>query len=217
MISHNLNKKKLDYSYYFINAGLLIAMTNWFLLQQDFVTVIAWAGIAIGIGFFLSFVYETYSTRLRRQLDVGLKYTMIAIVLLTVPVVIALILLIFGQSTAFIVRVITVYGTVMIFGVISMLIFGQTYKTLPFIIWLDRYKNYVGKYKTPLPRQLYSEKLASFQFYAYLVSLSIIIIGIILKQLLVLQVGTSILIIVSLLNFANMLKMVMHKRKLEDL
>jgi len=217
MISHNLNKKKLDYSYYFINAGLLVATTNWFLLQSSYVTGLGWASIVVGIVFFLSFVYETYSTRLRRQLDVGLKYTMIAIVVLTIPIVLSLVLLLFGQSNAFIIRLITIYGSSIIFGIISMLIFGQTYKTLPFIIWLDRYKDYVGKFKTPLPRELYSEKLAKIQFYTYLTSLSILILGILIKHLLILQIGTALLIIVSLLNFANIIKMILHKKKLENL
>jgi hypothetical protein len=217
MISHNLNKKKLDYSYYFINAGLLIATTNWFLLQSSYVTGLGWAGIVIGIVFFLSFVYETYSTRLRRQLDVGLKYTMIAVVVLTIPIVMSLVLLLFGQSNTFIIRLITIYGSSIIFGIISMLIFGQTYKTLPFIIWLDRYKDYVGKFKTPLPRELYSEKLAKIQFYTYLGSLILLILGILIKHLLILQIGTAILVIVSLLNFANIIKMVLHKKKLENL
>lgn len=217
MISHNLNAKKLDYSYYFINISLLLAMTNWFLFQSKYVSILAWIGIAIGVVFFLSFVYETYSTRLRRKLDVGLKYTVISISFLIIPILLALFLLISGNSTAFILRVTTIYGISMIFGVISMLIFGQTYKTLPFIIWLDRYQNYVGKYKTPLPRQLYSEKLADVQFYSYLFAISLIIIGVILKQAVILQIGTSVLIFVALLNLANILKMVWHKTKIEDL
>ena len=217
MISHNLNMKKLDYSYYFINIGLLIAITNWFLLQSKYITMLAWVGVAVGVGFFLSFVYETYSTRLRRKLDVGLKYTVISISFLIIPILLALFLLLTGSSTAFILRATTIYGISMIFGVISMLIFGQTYKTLPFIVWLDRYQNYVGKYKTPLPRQLYSEKLADIQFYSYLFAISFIIIGVILKQAVILQIGTIALIFVSVLNLVNILKMVWHKTTIEDL
>ena len=217
MISHNLNIKKLDYSYYFINVGLFIAMTNWFLLQSKFATGIGWISISIGIGFFLSYVYEAYSTRLRRKLDVGLKYTVLAVSFLIVPIVFAVYILLFETAHNFIIQAITIYGMSIIFGVISMLIFGQTYKTLPFIIWLDRYKAHVGKHKTPLPRQLYSEKMAEIQFYGYLIAVGTILAGIILKHSSILQIGTAILVFVSLLNFANILKMVFHKTKLNDL
>ena len=216
MISHNLNLKKLDYSYYFINAGLLLLVGNWFFLQAFSLTISGWLLISIGIGFFLSFVRETYRSRLRKKLDVGLKYTIIAIGVLILPVIISLVLLFTGTSEFF-ATLITGYGFSIIFGIISMLIFGQTYKTLPFIIWLDRYQNFVGKKKTPLPRQLYSEKLADLQFYLYLPAVLLIFFGLFLQNEIILSLGTGLLVLVSILNLANMLKMITHKTTLEEL
>ncbi|HIP49735.1 MAG TPA: hypothetical protein EYG92_12330 [Lutibacter sp.] len=217
MISHNLNVKKLTYAYYFINIGLVAVSLDWFFIKSNFGVFFYWTLFAIGIGFFLSYVYEAYKTRLRRKLDVGLKYTVISIALLVLPLLLALFLLLSGSTTALVLRMVSVYGISIIFGVISMLIFGQTYKTLPFIIWLDRYQNYVGKYKTPLPRELYSEKIADYQFYGYLVSISLLLMGIVTKQMLVLQIGSVFLILVAMLNFINIMLMVLHKTKVEEL
>jgi len=215
MISHNLNEKKLDYSYYFINIALLGMSLDWLFVQSSFGVYIYWLLFAIGIGFFLSYVYEAYKTRLRRKLDVGLKYTVIAVSLLILPVLIAIVLIFTGQPTSFVLRVVSIYGFSIIFGVITMLILGQTYKTLPFIIWLDRYQAYVGKFKTPLPRELYSEKLADYQFYAYLIAVSLIVIGIIFKLIIILQIGSIVLILVALSNMANIIMMITHKTKIE--
>ncbi len=217
MISHRLNEKKLNYAYYFINIGLLALSLDWLFLQSSIGVYIYWMIIGVGILFFLSYVYDAYTGRLRRKLDVGLKYTVIAVVVLIVPLITALYLLIVGDTTPFVNRLGTFYGFSIIFGIISMLIFGQTYKTLPFIIWLDRYQNYVGKYKTPLPRELYSEKLADYQYYGYLAAIVLMSIGIVFNQRIILQTGSIILIIVAVLNLINILMMVLHKTKIEEL
>jgi len=217
MISHKLNEKKLSYAYYFINIGLLALSLDWLFLQSKIGVYIYWLIIGVGILFFLSYVKDAYTGRLRRKLDVGLKYTVISVIVLIVPLITALYLLLTNDTTPFISRLGTFYGFSIIFGVISMLIFGQTYKTLPFIIWLDRYQNYVGKYKTPLPRELYSEKLADYQYYGYLIAVFLLSIGILIKQSIILQTGSILLIIVALLNFINILLMVLHKTKVEEL
>ena len=217
MISHQLNQKKLNYAYYFINIGLLALSIDWLFLQSKIGVFIYWILIAIGIFFFLSYVYDAYKGRLRRRLDVGLKYTVISISALILPLLIAIYLLFTGDSTPFILRLGTFYGFSIIFGVISMLIFGQTYKTLPFIVWLEHYQAYVGKYKTPLPRELYSEKIADYQFYGYLLAMILMSIGILCKQTVNIQTGSIILVIVAVLNFINILMMVLHKTKIEEL
>jgi len=217
MISHNLNVKKLTYAFYFINTGLVAVSLDWFFLKSTLGVFIYWSLFVVGIFFFLSYVYEAYKTRLRRKLDVGLKYTVISIALLVLPLLLAFYLLAIGTSNTLTLRMVSVYGMSIIFGVISMLIFGQTYKTLPFIIWLDRYQNYVGKYKTPLPRELYSEKIATYQFYTYLISIGAILIGVVSKQMVILQIGSVLLLLVAILNFINIMLMVLHKTKVEEL
>ncbi len=213
MISHNLNEKKLNRAYYFINIGLLLVSIDWLFVHTNYFIYLYWVIFAIGLGFFLSYVYDAYSTRLRRKLDVGLKYTIIAIAVLIVPLFLGLFLIYQGTPANFT----ALYGFGILFGVISMLIFGQTYKTLPFIVWLDKYQEFVGKHKTPLPRELYSEKLADYQFYAYLVALILLASGMAIKQALLLQLGSGLLVVVATMNLWNILKMVNHKTTLKDL
>jgi len=217
MISHKLDPKKLNYAYYFINIGLLGLSLDWLFLQSKIGVFIYWMLIATGILFFLSYVYDAYTGRLRRKLDVGLKYTVISVSALVLPLLIALYLMLTGNTGSFFSRMGTYYGFSIVFGVISMLIFGQTYKTLPFIIWLDRYQTYVGKYKTPLPRELYSEKIADYQYYGYLLAMLLMSIGIIFNQAIVLQIGSILLVLVAVLNLINILMMVLHKTKVVEL
>ncbi len=217
MVSHNLNQKKLNYAYYFINIGLIAVSIDWLFVHTEHLIYLYWLFFAIGIGFFISYVYDSYKKRLRRKLDIGLKYTMIAIAVLVLPVFLAMYLIIQGTDTGLSLRMSIFYGLSIFFGVITMLIFGQTYKTLPFIVWLDKYQEHVGKFKIPLPRELYSEKITLYQFYLYLFAINVIAIGIILKQALVLQIGTITLLIVAILNLWNIIKMITHKKDLKEL
>jgi len=217
MVSHNLDQKKLNKAYYFVNIGLLLISIDWLFIHTEYLIYVYWIIFAIGISLFLSYVYDSYKNRLRRKLDVGLKYTVIAIFMLILPLLLGLFLIFNNEATDFILRMGTFYGISILFGVISMLIFGQTYKTLPFIVWLEKYQAHVGKKKVPMPRELYSEKIADYQFYAYLVAISTMAIGIVLNHKIIVQIGSTILIAVAVLNFWNILKMVLHKTRLEEM
>ena len=190
---------------------------DWLFIHTKYLVLCYWLLFTVGIYFFLSYVYEAYKKRLKKKLDIGLKYTVLAVSLIILPIVVALFLILNGETTTFIIRIITIYGFSMLFGIISMLIFGQTYKTLPFIVWLDKYQAYVGKQKTPFPRELYSEKIANYQFYIYLFALGLMIVGILYKNKILLQTGSIMLILVALLNLWNILKITFHKTKLKPL
>ncbi|MFK5957960.1 MAG: hypothetical protein QM495_03705 [Lutibacter sp.] len=214
LISHKLNHKKLSISYYLMNSGLIGLIFNWFLLQLIIVTLVSWILIIVGILFFLSFIYDSYKKRIRKKLDIGMQYSMLAIGGVVVPIVISLIVLIgFNFNFELLSRITTLYGFSIIFGFITTLILGQTYKTLPFIIWLEKYKNLVGKTKTPLPRELYSEKVATIQFYIYLLFILLIPIGLLLNNTIIVKVGSYALLVVSILYNINVLKIIFHKVK----
>jgi len=214
LISHQLNHKKLGISYYLINSGLLGLIFNWFLFQIVFITWVSWLLIVLGILFFVSFIYDSYKKRMRKKLDVGMQYSMLAIGSVVAPVVISLIVLVgFNFEFELLSRITTIYGFSIIFGFITTLILGQTYKTLPFIIWLERYKNLVGKIKTPLPRELYSEKIATIQFYMYFLFILAIPIGLLLSNNVIVQIGSYALLLVSILYNLNVLKIIFHKVK----
>lgn len=214
LISHELKEKKLKFAFFLINSGLVVALVNWFLFQNSYVDFFIPVLIIGGILFFVSFIYDSYKKRLRKRLDVGMQYSMLAIVAVFVPfVLIGFIVLNTSFEVEFIYRIITFYGFSIIFGLITTLILGQTYKTLPFIIWLNKYKDLVGKTKTPLPRELYSEKIASIQFVLYFVFIACFIAGLLSNQIVFIKIGSYTLVAVALLYNVNIFKMITHKVK----
>jgi hypothetical protein len=214
LVSHQLNEKKLKIAYILINAGLLALSLNWFLVNYTVISPLFWLAIAIGVLFFFSFVFEAYNKRIRKKLDIGMKHTLISMLSVFLPIVMSLIIMMgFGMEEKLLIRVTTLYGFTVIFGFITTLILGQTYKTLPFVIWLDKYKGLVGKTKTPMPRELYSENIAKGQFYLYLIFIVCMIFGFIFNNIVMIRLGSYTLLLVAILYNINVFKIVFHTVK----
>lgn len=217
LLSHNLNRKKLLFSLYAVNTGLLFFFVdNAFLfLSLDFVSILL---IASGLISFMSFLYESYKKRARKKLDIGLKHTMVSIVLLILPILLAFFLSLNPDlDTQVVLRINILYGFSILIGFISSLILGQTYKTLPFIVWLSRYQQLVGKFKTPLPKDLYSEKLLNWQFWLYNIAIVLLLSGIITGIKIVLMIGSYLLLLTAVVYNLNIFKILFHKVKKEGL
>lgn len=215
LISHKLNKNKLVISFFLINIGLIGLVLNWLILKIDSLTLAFWASIVVGVLVFVSYIFDSYKKRIRKKLDIGMKYTMLSIASVILPIIVSLLLLVvFEIEYELLYRVTTFYGFSVILGFITTIILGQTYKTLPFIVWLEKYKNMVGKVKTPLPRELYSENIATIQFYCYIISIICLAIGLIIKNYIALKIGSISLLLVAVLYNINVLKIVLHKVKI---
>lgn len=213
LISHQMNENKLKYAFYLINTGLLLLSSDWLFLHGTMLLPLWGLVIVAGILFFISYVRESYKKRLRKKLDVGMKHTMVAIVSLIIPVILGVF-----ASQKFIAidqgilwKVIMLYGFSVFFIFITSIILGQTYKTIPFIMWLDKYKSMVGKAKTPLPKELYSEKLADWQLYIYLAAIISMIAGILSGMQIIIEAGSILLIITSVIYNINVFKIIFHK------
>ncbi|MCB0482384.1 MAG: hypothetical protein KDC83_13225 [Flavobacteriales bacterium] len=213
MVSHQLNAKKLQAAYYLVNIGLVVAMASIFLQFQYGI----WASVitvAIGILAFLSYLREAYDKRVKKWLDVGMKKSAFSFLILTIPIGLIL-LLVFGsaQVDEHISPLATAYGFALLIGFVSALIMGQTYKTLPFIVWLNVYRKKIGKGKTPFPKDLYSEKAATIQLWAFAFGFVLLLGGIVFQKEIVLQLGALALVASVLFYNFNILKIVLHKTK----
>ncbi len=217
-ISHKLDPNNLKYSFYLTNGGLLLLVSDWLFLHGTVLIPLYSGIIALGIFFYLNFVREAFVKRLRKEVDTGMKYTVLAVLSLLLPVVISILIYYqFKVENSFHLRAVTLYGFSIIFGLITPLILGQTYKTLPFIIWLHKYKQYVGKFKTPLPKDLYSEVIGTIQYVAYYGVIIILAAALLLQNELLVNVGSYLLLFVALLYNINIFKIIFHKIKTESL
>ena len=211
LISHKLNESLLKKSFILLNIGLAGLMITRYFVGNQYLIAIFWIIILSGIVYYFLYIYDSYKHRMKKTLDIGMRLTMLALLFLSMPILISIGMVYLPESLNMYGEIIILlYGMSMIFGVFTTIALGQTYKTLPFIIWLEKYQKLVGKYHTPLPRELYSEKIASIQFYLYMLFLLLSFAGIILQSSIIIQIGTVSFLLVTLLYNYNVWLMFFH-------
>lgn len=211
MVSHNLTVSKLTKAYYLINLGLIAVIISLY-FSITYGVYVSGGAVVIGLFFYLSFLLEAYKKRIKKGLDIGMKQTAASFIIMVIPIVlIQLITLSSNWFDKVNMPSVIIYGSTLLFGFVSSLILGQTYKTLPFIIWLKVYKNKIGKQKIPFPKDLYSETIAKIQFVSFTIGIMILILGIMLQQNFIISIGGVVMFIAVLLYNINVLKIIFHQ------
>jgi len=75
------------------------------------------------------------------------------------------------------------------------------------------YKKLVGKQKTPLPDNLYSDKLATIHMYSFVISLVLFMTGLLFSVKLLLLLAVIAMIFTSLVYSVNVYRMIFHKKQ----
>ena len=214
LIVHKLPVKLLHYAYYLINGGLILLSIGYYYYSESWFLIMSGLLVVAGVITFLRFNYVAFSKRIRKKLDVGMKLSAAAFIMLGITVLLGLIAVMSPDFIGiFQTRIEIAYGMLIVLGFLTALVLGQTYKTLPFIIWLQKYQSKVGKIKVPLPQELYSEKIANYHYYSFVLGIAILILGIIISQLIIIQTGAVLMIITAVLYNYNVFKIILHKEK----
>ncbi len=217
-IAHQLNKKCLQRAYWFINGGLIILLASMFMDMANYIKIGAGAVIAIGFIMFFKYNYGAYKKRLRRNLDIGMKLSVLAFILFAITIVSGFISA-FGSilNTNILTKINIIYGVSLIFGFLTTLILGQMYKTLPFIVWLKIYQDKVGKFKTPLPADMHSQEAADAHYYFFIGGFALLMAGIIFSEAVLIQASAVFMFVTAAFYGYNTFKILGHKEKLKPL
>lgn len=214
LIVHKLSTDSLRYAFFLINAGLLALIAALYLYPEPWLLSLLSLVVVSGVALYLRYNFLAFKKRLRKKLDVGMKLSAIGLVLLSVVLLLGILS---AANPAFLgiyaLRIKVLYGVLIIIGFLTALVVGQTYKTLPFIVWLRVYHKKVGKQKTPLPQELYSGTLARIHLVTYVGGILLLAAGILLSHVRLIQLASIFLIITALLYNINVFKIVFHKEK----
>jgi len=213
LVSHDLKDGFLKKALYLCNFALLLISIDWLAFAGTLWISVYFLIFFLGFSYFLKYIFDAYRKKLRK-LDVGMKHTMISFVFLLIPAVLAGLLSLSGLlDMPEINQLIIPYGLSIFVGFFSNLILGQMYKTLPFILWLHRYKHLVGKKEIPMPKDLYSEQLAQWQYYIYLLAVLFFALGFLFEKSFLQYTGAVLLIVTALLFNVNVFIIVFSKRQ----
>ncbi|KAA5539967.1 cbb3-type cytochrome c oxidase subunit I [Adhaeribacter rhizoryzae] len=207
LLTHKLPTKLLSGSYYLINLGLLLFSVDHLFLHTPYQTIYA---LAVGAGMLLfgCFVVQAYRHRVRKKVDAGMQQSLVAVALMVLPIV--LVVAVSEQAPMpekTRLQWYLAYGISIFLGFISALILGQTYKTLPFIVWMHRYQHLVGKQAVPQPKDLYRESWVRWQNISYFLGLVTLLIGVAWVQPVLLKAGSGLFLLTALIYNINVFKL----------
>lgn len=122
-----------------------------------------WTGAILlvgGVGCFLRQAWEFHRTRVRRQIDPGMRFAATALAFLCASALLGLTVLAAGAAHP---RLATLYVAVGLLGGIVLYVIGFFYKIVPLLAWTVHFRGRMGRQAVPTVAQLYSADLAHLQ------------------------------------------------------
>jgi hypothetical protein len=212
LISKYKNTTLLMSIYILINASILTYFILFQFKPQSVLYLVPLLLLLIGLILYGYFCYQSYFFRIRKTVDAQMKLSLLSAVIIIVPVILIIALFI---STHFMIRetntMFLSYGFIIIFGWLTALILGMTFKTLPFIIWNKEYLNITPTSATPAPKDLFNHALFKSMVLSYLSGLIIFVLGVTIKMQLLLKLGAVLLLISAVIYAMNIIIILKHK------
>jgi hypothetical protein len=208
LLSPKPNTKTLSWSYYLINLGLINFIANELIFNKWFLNPASILFILGGLGTYIFYIRNCYINRVRKLLDTGMKQSILAFLFLSLPLVLIILISFSKSDEEKILPFYIAYGFSIFFGFLSTLILGQTYKTLPFITWLAKSKE--SQTSKLMPRDLFSERLAKFQFVFHVLGFLLLLPSILLKLKLFFLIGAVCFILSAIIFNINIFKILSH-------
>lgn len=209
LLSRKEVKKNLTAAYYLVNGGLVLLFIEGMGLHSTRWHLVYITLIIGGLLFYLVYIRHCFKSAIRKKMDAGMKQTFVALGVVMFPFLF-LMIAIFSYSHVP-VSIITAYGYSFFAGFITILIMGQTFKTLPFIVWMHLTRP--GKLAELQPKDLYNERLVVLQILIYLPGFLLFLSGILLKWQAFIYTGSLLMLCVSVLYFGHVLYVISKLRK----
>ncbi len=211
LISKYENNRLLWALFGLVNGGLLVYLGG-FMAGISGTIWIAILLVAAAISLFILFCYRSYQKRLRRAVDLPVRLSLFSAGLMTLPVGLLLIAVFWKSgATGGETRLFTVYGILIFLGWITALLFGMTFKTLPFIVWNKVYGKLAGKQQTPAPNALFEEKVLCWMTWGYLAGMLALLAGLFSAINGLLRLGSLLLFLSAALYCYLVSRMLTHK------
>lgn len=172
-LSHGYKLNLAKWTFYLVNIGLL--GINWIMHYPEtgIYNLIFGFLVFIGLVLYLIQIFIIFKKRVRKKLDIGLKFSAFAFIIMGISALLNFSFLFYDYEA--IKNLTLIYGFLVLIGYISFLIIGQMYKIVPFLVWYHKYSSKVGIEKTPMLKDMFDEKLAEIQFYMMIIGLIILI------------------------------------------
>jgi len=211
LISKYNNKYLLWVIYILVNGGLLSFLGLFLFYPHSTYHLLPVLTVLIALVLFGQYCYKSYKLRIRRQVDEQMKISLLSVLLMLLPFFFLVSITGWLLTDNMNRQLVLIYGFIIFFGWITLIIFGMTFKTLPFIVWNKVYHAKAGLGKMPNPKDLFSNRVFIIMAMNYLAGFILFITGIYLADVFVLTFAAAILIVAALLYNWNVIKVMLHK------
>jgi hypothetical protein len=160
LLAHNANTRWTRRALSALAAGVVLLACGLVSSHGSASVIVAWSGVVLvetGIVCFLIQARLFFRARKRPHLDAGLRHAAVALVFLAATAVIGPIALLSGVAQR---RLDTAYVALGLLGALTLYVIGQFYKVVPFLAWMARFRDDMGKRPVPTVAQLYSARAA---------------------------------------------------------
>jgi hypothetical protein len=211
LISKYNHPKRLWTIYFLINSALISFIFLFFFSSVVFLNVVPIIILLFALLLFAHYCYQAYRLRLRKKVDEQIKISLLSVLMMAIPIFILVVIIGLFLFSVANTQAVLAYGFFIFFGWITAIIFGMTFKTLPFIVWNKLYHDKAGLGKTPNPKDLFSSPVFNAMSLFYITGLLVFTTGIFMENNAVLQSATFLLIATAVLYNWNVLKMLFQK------
>jgi hypothetical protein len=168
------------------------------------------AAVFAAVFLFCRYCYQSYKKRIRKQTDNQVGISLLSALMMAIPLVLMAVIIILLVVSRVDTRLVMAYGFSIFFGWITAIIFGMTFKTLPFIIWNKVYHHRAGLGKTPNPKDLFDTRIFNIMGVSYLSGFILFIGGILLPYSVLLKASAATLLLAAALYNWNVYRVIFH-------
>ena len=211
LISKYNNPTLLWIMYAIINTGLTCFIIINIYLHTTGLYLFPVAAIIAALLLFAYYCNNAYRQRIRRHVDGQIKISLLSVLMMVLPLIFLIIMIVILINAKENTQLVLLYGFTIFFGWITAIIFGMTFKTLPFIVWNKVYHLKAGLGKTPNPKDLFSSKIFTAMAIVYVSGFILFAIGILFSGMFVLKLAATLLLLAAILYNWNVFKLVLHK------
>jgi len=202
LLAHGADVRWTRRSIALLGAGLLLLVAG----LATSAALVEWIGVALlegGVACFIWQAFSFYRVRVRRKVDVGMRYAASALAFLAVAAVLGPVALARGVSHP---RLFTAYVAVGLLGGIVIYVVGFFYKIVPLLAWTVRYRDRMGKGTAPTVAETFSSRVAHVQLAVMTIGVALLGIGIIAGSVHVTRCGAVLLLAGVLLFLSQILR-----------
>lgn len=140
--------------------------------------VVAWTGALLmeaGVACFLRQCWAFYHVRIRKRIDIGMRFARAGLLFLVASAAMGPLLLALGASHM---RLATMYVVTGALGGLTLFVIGFFYKIVPLLAWTVHYRDQMGRGPVPTVAETFSARVATIQLRITVAGVAAIAVGV---------------------------------------